>query len=73
MHESERIVVDARLTGVISIHAFRAELANGHTLVVVRRANGPASAGLGDVVKVRLSPYDMAVGEWCTDTDGQES
>jgi translation initiation factor IF-1 len=65
MHEKEIIRLDARVVGVIGTSAFRAELANGHRIVAFTA--GPekekaATLGLGDVVKVEMSPYDMSRG-----------
>jgi translation initiation factor IF-1 len=65
MHEKEIIRLDAKVVGVIGNSVFRAELANGHRIVAF--AVGPdrektTSLGLGDVVQVEMSPYDMSRG-----------
>ncbi|HMP72803.1 MAG TPA: hypothetical protein PKE55_06010 [Kiritimatiellia bacterium] len=63
--DSETILLDAEVTGVISVSAFRARLANGHELVAVNPdATGDAkpSHQIGEAVRVRLSPYDMGQG-----------
>lgn len=65
MCEKEIIRLDARVVGVIGNSAFRAELVNGHRIVAF--IVGPdkerkATLGLGDVVKVEMSPYDMSRG-----------
>jgi translation initiation factor IF-1 len=65
MHEKEIIRLDARVVGVIGNSAFRAQLANGHPIVAFMV--GPdkaktASLGLGEVVQVEMSPYDMSRG-----------
>ena len=63
----ELIFLDARLTEMINTRAFRAELGNGHTLVAWSRSSASPEAGIpwqvGDRVRVRLSPFDMSVGE----------
>lgn len=66
MDEEEKkdlILLDARLTHQVSVHAFRAELANGHGLVAYFREQ-PVGAGprVGETVRVFMSPYDMSVG-----------
>ena len=65
MRENEIIRMDARVVAVIGNSAFRAELANGHRIVAF--AVGPdkekvSALGLGDVVAVEMSPYDMSRG-----------
>ena len=65
--KEELIFLDARLTEVINTRAFRAELGNGHTFVAWSRLSASPEAGIpwqvGDRVRVRLSPFDMSVGE----------
>ena len=67
MRGKEIIVLDAELTGVIDIRAFRARLGNGHEFTAyVPREKVPACGAvcaLGARVRVRLSPFDMSRGE----------
>jgi translation initiation factor IF-1 len=65
MREKEIIRLDARVVGVIGNSTFHAELANGHRIVAF--TVGPdkkktASLGMGEVVRVEMSPYDMSRG-----------
>ena len=60
--KKENIFLDARLIVQISVRAFRAELSNGHRLVVYARGDVPREPVAGDVVKVCLSPFDMSAG-----------
>ena len=73
--EDELIFLDARLTAMISQRAFRAELDNGHTFVAWGRASASLEAGIpwqvGDRVRVRLSPYDLSVGEMVTEGEAK--
>ena len=70
MH-NELIVVDAELVDVIDNRAFRARLSNGHGLVAFQRPGGPVRIlQTGQTVRVRMSPFDMSVGEVVADTDG---
>jgi translation initiation factor IF-1 len=65
MHEKEIIRLDAKVVGVIGNSTFRAELANGHSIVaftVGLDKEKTASLSLGEVVKVEMSPYDMSYG-----------
>lgn len=79
--ENEReeiIVLDAQLKAVIHKRAFRAQLDNGHELVAYRRSAGEeiASPEPGDRVRIRVSPFDFAVGEIVdkeTECSGHES
>lgn len=63
----ENIVLDARVREMISSRAFRATLRNGHVLVAyltrAQRDSSEISLNVGDVVPVRMSPYDMSRGE----------
>jgi translation initiation factor IF-1 len=63
--KGETIMLDARISAVLDIKAFRALLDNGHELTVYRRAVGEhrAIVRVGDRVRVRISPYDFSVGE----------
>lgn len=68
------ILLDATIEVRVHNHAFRARLDNGHNLIVFRRANAGGEVGApGDRVRVKLSPFDMTVGEWITDRNGIES
>ena len=61
--KKDLILLDARLTHQLSVHAFRAELSNGHGLVAYMR--GPSAdpvPQVGAVVKVSMSPFDMSTG-----------
>ena len=64
--KKEIIILDAKLISVIDVYAFRAELSNGHGLAAFLRREDRALVGMfhvGDVVKVRMSPYDMSQGQ----------
>jgi translation initiation factor IF-1 len=63
--EEETIVLDARINAVLHTRAFRAQLKNGHELVAYRPSAGAVHAGLqpGDRVRIRVSPFDLSVGE----------
>ena len=67
MRGKEIIELDAELTGVIDIRAFRARLGNGHEFTAfVPRENASASGWVcrpGVRVRVALSPFDMSRGE----------
>ncbi len=67
MRGKEIIVLDAELTGVINIRAFRARLGNGYEFTAfVPREKRPASGWVclpGARVRVALSPFDMSRGE----------
>ena len=72
MREDELIVLDARLTAVVDRRAFRAQLGNGHELVAYWRGEHPAGEPAlqpGRQVRVRMSPFDMSVGEIILDTN----
>lgn len=71
MHSDELIVVDAKLVDVIDNRAFRAQLSNGHGFVAFRRP-GEHVIDLqpGQSVQVRMSPFDMSVGEVVAVMDG---
>jgi translation initiation factor IF-1 len=61
----EIIQLDARVVGMLSDTAFRAELGNGHRIVAyAAEAARSRVRGLrpGDPVKVELSPFDMSAG-----------
>ncbi len=64
MSEDEKIVLDAKVTDVLSERAFRAQLRNGHGLVAfVAGAEGRQVAwAVNDRVLVELSPFDMSKG-----------
>ena len=77
MQKKELILLDARITEVINIHAFHAVLGNGHTFVAYFPGRG-AVAGtamccVGDTVRVRMSPYDMSRGEILLGEDRERS
>ena len=67
MHGKEIIELDAEVTGVIDIRAFRARLGNGHEFTAfVPREKVPATGWVclpGVRVRVCLSPFDMSRGE----------
>lgn len=76
--KEEAIVLDARLTAVLHMRAFRAQLINGHEVVAYRRGleRGAAELNPGDRVRIRMSPFDMSVGEILdkeTEFSGHES
>jgi translation initiation factor IF-1 len=50
---------------VIDNHAFRAVLGNGHrfTAYIAVRDREKKVPGIGDLVKVEMSPYNMGVGQ----------
>lgn len=71
MRDQELIVVDAVLLGVIDNKVFRAQLSNGHGLVVFRRPDAHGQdLQIGQTVQVRMSPFDMSVGEVVAVMDG---
>ena len=63
--KDETIVLDARLTAVLHTRAFRAQLDNGHEITAYRRVAGEQQAAVtvGNRVRVRMSPFDLSVGE----------
>ena len=67
MRGKEIIELDAELTGVIDMRAFRARLGNGYEFTAfVPREKWPASGWVfqpGARVRVSLSPFDMSCGE----------
>lgn len=76
--KEETIVLDARVIAVLHTRAFRAQLGNGHEIVAYRRPAGAEITSLnpGDRVRVRLSPFDLSVGEILdkeTEFSGHES
>lgn len=78
IEKEEAIVLDAQLTAVLHMRAFRAQLVNGHEVVAYRRVieRGALELGPGDRVRLRLSPFDMSVGEILdkeTEFSGHES
>lgn len=71
MLDNELIVVDAKLVSVIDNRAFRAQLSNGHGFVAFRRPGAHAQdLQSGQSVQVRMSPFDMSVGEVVAVMDG---
>jgi translation initiation factor IF-1 len=60
--KKDLIFLDAKLVNQINSRAFRAELANGHSLVAYSRGVSPHEIGAGNTVKVCLSPFDMSAG-----------
>lgn len=60
--KKDLIFLDAKLTDQVSVRAFRAELANGHTFIAYARVDFPHALQPGGRVKVCLSPFDMSVG-----------
>ena len=61
--KKDLILLDARLTHALSVHAFRAELSNGHELVAYMRGRSAELVPqVGAVVKVSMSPFDMSIG-----------
>lgn len=67
MRGKEIIVLDAVITNVINMRAFRAQLGNGHELIAyVPRMNASAQGvccAPGGAVRVAMTPFDMARGE----------
>ncbi len=65
--KNEIILLDARLVEMIHNAAFRAVLNNGHTMVAYipreSRNNLAGTLNVGDIVKVKMSPFDMSRGE----------
>ena len=64
MSKNENIFLDASLRDVLDRNAFRAVLKNGHEIIAYRLAqdNELQSCGVGDFVKVEMSPFDMSKG-----------
>lgn len=64
MSKNENILLDATLRAVLDRNAFRAILKNGHEIIAFRLARDTElqSCGVGDFVKVEMSPYDMSKG-----------
>jgi translation initiation factor IF-1 len=63
--------VEARVIAVLSNGTFCAELKNGHRLTAfVSRRDEKIFAGLkaGDEVKLKLTPYDLSVGQIMVET-----
>lgn len=63
--EKENIWLDAELTAVLDITAFRARLRNGHMIVAYLPKTERLKAegfAIGDRVKVCMSPFDMSRG-----------
>jgi translation initiation factor IF-1 len=61
----EAIEVEGRIVEVLPNTTFRVELANGHRLLA--HVSGKTRLnfvriGAGDMVKVKMSPYDMSKG-----------
>ena len=72
MCKKEIIRLDARVVGVISESVFRAVLANGHRLVAFagqEDRNKAVPIRPGDLIRVRMSPYDMSVGQMVWDSE----
>ena len=66
MRQTEIIRLDARVVSVIADAVFRTELGNGHQVVAHAAREDREKAvgiGLGDRVRVDMSPYDMSVGQ----------
>lgn len=64
MSKNENILLDATLRAVVDRNAFRAMLKNGHEMIAFIRAQDTElqSCGVGDFVKVEVSPFDMSKG-----------
>lgn len=64
MQNCEQIVLDARIENMLSVSAFRARLGNGCPIVAWLPPDGQSVGRLrsGDIVRVRMSPYDMSKG-----------
>ncbi|MFC1467081.1 translation initiation factor IF-1 [Verrucomicrobiota bacterium] len=64
MSKNENILLDATLRDVLDRNAFRAVLKNGHEIIVFVLAQDTElqSCGVGDFVKVEMSPFDMSKG-----------
>jgi len=61
--DKEKFVLDARIVGVLSARAFRAELRNGHQLVAFVAAPGAGTArriAPGTAVDLECSPFDLS-------------
>lgn len=71
MSKKETNLLDARIICVIDNNAFGAELPNGHRIVAFsgRGEKVPESLGIGDEVKVEMSPYDMSKGRLVTNQE----
>ncbi|HBA83572.1 MAG TPA: translation initiation factor IF-1 [Verrucomicrobia bacterium] len=72
MCKKEIIRLDAKVEGVISESVFRAVLANGHKLVAFAGRENKERAcpiRLGDTIQVRMSPYDMSMGQIVWDSE----
>ena len=71
MEKKETILLDARVVSVIDNNAFGAELCNGHRLTAFfgRGDRAHATPGIGDEIKVEMSPYDMSKGRLVTNQD----
>ncbi len=66
MREKELILLDVKVSTVLHNRAFRAELANGHEIVVFARPEAEervSQVHAGDRLSVRMSPFDMSRGE----------
>jgi translation initiation factor IF-1 len=64
MSKNENILLDAVLRDVLDRNAFRAMLKNGHEIIAFILAQDVElqSCGVGDFVKVEMTPYDMSKG-----------
>lgn len=71
MTDAERIELDAIVTVVLNNRAFRAQLENGHEVIVYDAEDARAEPGRR--VRVALSPYDMSSGRWVSGPDGKEN
>jgi translation initiation factor IF-1 len=72
MCKKEIIRLDATVQGVISESVFRAVLANGHKLVAFagqEDRDKVVHIRPGDTIRVRMSPYDMSVGQIVWDSE----
>lgn len=75
MTDSQKIVLDAVICGVLSKQAFRAELSNGHELIAFGGAGEQARVQklkAGDRVRVEMSPYDMSRGRLLFDAEEED-
>lgn len=64
MSKNENILLDVKLRDVLDRNAFRAVLKNGHEIIAFMLAQDTEllSCGVGDFVKVEMSPFDMSKG-----------
>ena len=65
MARKDAIQAEGRIVEVLAATLFRVELANGHRLLAYpsgKRRMAFERLGLGDRVKVEMSPYDLSRG-----------